>query len=66
MQSSKFNLRMFNPPYVRHRLLDTCVKKCHRELVFERLGVSVSGLAGLYSYSLNNAGPSFDVVEDIF
>lgn len=44
------NLLITNPPYVRHHHLDSDKKVELKELVKRRLGLSVSGLAGLYVY----------------
>ena len=46
----RYNLVLTNPPYVRHHHLRTTEKKRLAALVSERLGVRISGLAGLYCY----------------
>jgi hypothetical protein len=48
----KFNLLITNPPYVRHHHLDPTGKKRLQAVVQERLGIRISGLAGLYCYFL--------------
>lgn len=50
--STKFNLLITNPPYVRHHHLDPAQKEHLQALVKERLGIRVNGLAGLYCYFL--------------
>jgi hypothetical protein len=47
-----YNLLVTNPPYVRHHHLGRGPKQRLRGLVRDRLGISVSGLAGLYCYFL--------------
>ena len=47
---ARYNLVLTNPPYVRHHHLKAAEKKRLAALVAERLGVHVSGLAGLYCY----------------
>jgi adenine-specific DNA-methyltransferase len=48
----RFNLLITNPPYVRHHHLDRVQKVFLQDLVRERLGIRISGLAGLYCYFL--------------
>lgn len=48
----KYNLLVTNPPYVRHHHLTPARKERLQGLVRERLGLRVSGLAGLYCYFL--------------
>jgi hypothetical protein len=48
----RFNLLVTNPPYVRHHHLAPEEKVRLGELVLGRLGIKVSGLAGLYAYFL--------------
>lgn len=48
----KYNLLITNPPYVRHHHLERSQKKHLQDLVRERLGIRISGLAGLYCYFL--------------
>ncbi|MBS0208416.1 MAG: N-6 DNA methylase [Planctomycetes bacterium] len=48
----RFNLILTNPPYVRHHHLHAHDKPRLRDLVAERLGIQISGLAGLYCYFL--------------
>lgn len=48
----KYNLLITNPPYVRHHHMDPQQKKRLQERVRERLGIRISGLAGLYCYFL--------------
>jgi hypothetical protein len=48
----RFNVILTNPPYVRHHHLNGEDKPRLRELVYRRLGIDVSGLAGLYCYFL--------------
>jgi hypothetical protein len=47
-----FNLVITNPPYVRHHHLSRAAKERLQAAVRERLGMRVSGLAGLYCYFL--------------
>ncbi len=49
---AKFNLLITNPPYVRHHHLDPSYKKRLQATVQERMGIQISGLAGLYCYFL--------------
>jgi methylase of polypeptide subunit release factors len=49
---TKYNLLITNPPYVRHHHLDRSQKERLRTLVKDRLGITLSGLAGLYCYFL--------------
>lgn len=46
----RFNLLCTNPPYVRHHHMDPPEKLRLQGEVSERLGLTVSGLAGLYVY----------------
>jgi adenine-specific DNA-methyltransferase len=46
------DLILANPPYVRHHHLDRAEKRRLKDLVARRLGVEVSGLAGLYVHFL--------------
>jgi adenine-specific DNA-methyltransferase len=46
------NLVLANPPYVRHHHLDREEKRRLKDRVEQRLGIKVSGLAGLYAYFL--------------
>lgn len=48
----KFNLLITNPPYVRHHHVGKAQKERLQNLVSERLGLRISGLAGLYCYFL--------------
>ncbi|MGO9239180.1 MAG: Eco57I restriction-modification methylase domain-containing protein [Bryobacteraceae bacterium] len=48
-QSAKYNLLVSNPPYVRHHHMAAEYKAALKERVFERVGIRVSGLAGLYA-----------------
>jgi len=48
----QYNLILTNPPYVRHHHLNHEEKVRLKRLVFDQLGIDVSGLAGLYSYFL--------------
>ena len=48
----KYNLLITNPPYVRHHHLDRPQKERLQALVQDRLGIQISGLAGLYCYFL--------------
>ncbi|MCG8366604.1 MAG: XamI family restriction endonuclease [Pseudanabaenales cyanobacterium] len=45
-----FDLVITNPPYVRHHHFESETKKQYQEKVLRVLGISVSGLAGLYIY----------------
>ena len=46
------NVILANPPYVRHHHIDRQEKQRLQSLIFQRLNVRVSGLAGLYVYFL--------------
>ncbi len=46
------NLILANPPYVRHHHINQEDKRRLQSLVFQRTGIKVSGLAGLYVYFL--------------
>lgn len=48
--SSKFNLVICNPPYVRHHHLSNADKNRLQKLTQRETGITLSGLAGLYSY----------------
>ncbi len=48
--AGRFNLLCTNPPYVRHHHLDQVQKVTLQQIVRARLGLQVSGLAGLYVY----------------
>ncbi len=48
----RYNLLITNPPYVRHHHLGRDQKERLQALVRERLGIPISGLAGLYCYFL--------------
>lgn len=48
----RYNLVLTNPPYVRHHHFDRLEKQRLKALVATRLGINVSGLAGLYCYFL--------------
>jgi adenine-specific DNA-methyltransferase len=50
--NGKVDLVLANPPYVRHHHMNTESKRRLGQLVRERLGIEVSGLAGLYCYFL--------------
>lgn len=46
----RFNLLCTNPPYVRHHHIDPAAKRKLQDEVFDRLGITASGLSGLYVY----------------
>jgi hypothetical protein len=46
----RFNLLCTNPPYVRHHHIDPITKQKLQAYIFSRLGITVSGLSGLYVY----------------
>jgi adenine-specific DNA-methyltransferase len=46
----RFNLLCTNPPYVRHHHIDPLVKRKLQDEIFNRLGITASGLSGLYVY----------------
>jgi len=48
----RYNLLITNPPYVRHHHLERTHKEHLQDLVRQRLGIRISGLAGLYCYFL--------------
>ncbi len=50
--ATKYDLLIANPPYVRHHHLNSADKTRLNALLAERLGMSISGLAGLYCYFL--------------
>lgn len=52
LSPNKYNLLITNPPYVRHHHLERVQKQLLQSLVRERLGIRISGLAGLYCYFL--------------
>jgi hypothetical protein len=47
-----YRLVLSNPPYVRHHHLDRAEKQRLNTLIADRLGLKISGLAGLYVYFL--------------
>jgi hypothetical protein len=47
-----YGLVLSNPPYVRHHHLDRADKRRLKTLIADRLGLEISGLAGLYAYFL--------------
>ena len=47
-----YNLVLSNPPYVRHHHLDRADKQRLKTLIADRLGLEISGLAGLYAHFL--------------
>lgn len=49
-ESSKFNLVISNPPYVRHHHIDRSAKQALQRRVAERMNLQTSGLAGLYTH----------------
>ncbi len=55
--SERFNLLICNPPYVRHHHLDPEDKRRLAGLAEKRVGISPSGLSGLYAYFLYLAHP---------
>ena len=50
--SSRFNLIICNPPYVRHHHLETCDKSRLQLHTQQASGMKISGLAGLYCHFL--------------
>ncbi|MCB9139169.1 MAG: Eco57I restriction-modification methylase domain-containing protein [Caldilineaceae bacterium] len=50
--SSKANILICNPPYVRHHHLSPDVKKRLRKITYQTTGIQLSGLSGLYCYFL--------------
>jgi len=50
--SRRFNLVVANPPYVRHHHLEAADKERLRKAVLKNLGITLSGLSGLYCYFL--------------
>ncbi|MGB9859203.1 MAG: Eco57I restriction-modification methylase domain-containing protein [Moorellaceae bacterium] len=50
--TERANLIVTNPPYVRHHHLDKATKVRLKNVVNFRLGLKISGLAGLYCYFL--------------
>jgi hypothetical protein len=51
-KSERYNLVLANPPYVRHHHIGRDEKRVLQRAVANRLGIAVSGLAGLYCYFL--------------
>lgn len=51
-EEDKANLIITNPPYVRHHHLNAETKSTLRAAIWQRLGLDLSGLAGLYCYFL--------------
>jgi adenine-specific DNA-methyltransferase len=49
-QTNDINFLICNPPYVRHQLLGQTQKKFLQSKVKKELGISISGLSGLYCY----------------
>lgn len=49
-ESAKFDLVVSNPPYVRHHHIDRAKKKSLQRLIADRMGIQISGLAGLYAH----------------
>jgi methylase of polypeptide subunit release factors len=49
-QSRRYNLLCTNPPYVRHHHLDPKTKQRLQVLISNQLGITASGLSGLYVY----------------
>jgi hypothetical protein len=52
LPQERYNLLVTNPPYVRHHHLGRVQKERLQALVRDRLGIRISGLAGLYCYFL--------------
>jgi predicted RNA methylase len=52
LEDNLFNLIVCNPPYVRHHHIINGDKARLQKLVTDNIGISVSGLAGLYCYFL--------------
>ena len=50
--AGKSNVLICNPPYVRHHHLTTDEKKTLQQLTFDRTGIALNGLSGLYCYFL--------------
>jgi len=48
-RNGKYNLLVSNPPYVRHHHMTAEYKAALKRSVFERVGIGISGLAGLYA-----------------
>ncbi len=48
----QYRLVLSNPPYVRHHHLDRADKERLKTLIADRLGLKISGLAGLYAHFL--------------
>jgi adenine-specific DNA-methyltransferase len=48
----RYCLVLSNPPYVRHHHLDRADKQRLKTLIADRLGLKISGLAGLYAHFL--------------
>lgn len=51
-EGARYNLVVSNPPYVRHHHLHMTAKERLKNTIALQLGMSISGLAGLYSYFL--------------
>lgn len=51
-EQERFNLIICNPPYVRHHHILKEQKIQMKELIAEKIGIKISGLAGLYCYFL--------------
>lgn len=55
LDKNRANLLICNPPYVRHHHLSTDEKTRLQKLIRNRVGIRLSGLAGLYCYFLLSA-----------
>lgn len=51
-EEDKANLLICNPPYVRHHHISGTDKMRLREVAFQKTGIQLNGLAGLYCYFL--------------
>ncbi len=49
-ETTKFDLIICNPPYVRHHHIEADRKRWLQQQVADRTNISISGLAGLYSH----------------
>jgi adenine-specific DNA-methyltransferase len=49
-RANRYNLLCTNPPYVRHHHLEPELKRRLQALISQQLGITVSGLSGLYVY----------------
>ncbi|MDA8078937.1 MAG: XamI family restriction endonuclease [Nitrospiraceae bacterium] len=49
-QANRYNLLCTNPPYVRHHHISPDVKRNLQSRISRELGITISGLAGLYVY----------------